>query len=277
MAITITNNSYLEGFSINDGRADYPSNEWTAIGNDNFTTISNIYIKNVWSGVTGPAGIDVFYVTGGFCYATLDNCDFESTSGGGWDTFFIGNGGAFTIRNSRFVTIGPNGAGAGNANISRNIVAATTANIFTNNLLLLDNDTFIASNTNSVNIQLAGANTAWRLIMHGCTVLNTNAGGGPLMTNIVVAVSTNNGRFGCVNMSACTVEPTNLFFSGNGQIQYNVNCLGSGMGTTVGGAFTLATNSIQPGTNLGFGSLWMSNYDLWLVTPFKTNRIIQGQ
>ena len=46
---------------------------------------------------------------------------------------------------------------------------------------------------------------------------------------------------------------------------------------TTNGSLAFATNSVMPQPVAGQVIFWYSNYDTWQITPFKTNRIAQGQ
>lgn len=51
----------------------------------------------------------------------------------------------------------------------------------------------------------------------------------------------------------------------------------SQIGITTNGSFASATNSVIPYPVAGKVIWWYSNYDGWIITPTKTNRVFQGQ
>jgi hypothetical protein len=103
-------------------------------------------------------------------------------------------------------------------------------------------------------------------------------------------VGTGNGNGGYLSLANSTGLYVNRVFSGNGQdlligegdvgdsiIFQSGGGLTNSAKITPTGFFGLATNAFKPVPSAGYGYFWPSNYNLYWVTPTKTNLIVLGQ
>lgn len=273
---SVTNNSYLGFFSLNNGRPDYASNEWTAIGLDyggaSQTIITNVLMKNVWVGVNGNSGIDNVVFSGIGAYGTIDTCDFETRSNG-WDNFAVLNNGGvgFDVVDTKMVTIGPNPS-AGNFDQAHNFSLSVPLPSLTksNNYIRVSGGRFLASNTNSVNMFCGGPNSSYKIEWSGgAIVLNTNLDGKALVTNVFIdgtAAKTASLRiYGC-DMDYNNVFPkvTPYYFNSSSTNGYILS--GSILAATNIAGYGLITNPITTGgfwTNTTGGRITLNiNYTL---------------
>lgn len=232
----ITNNSDYENFSINTSIPFATSNEWAAFGNTLLTTaVTNIYYRNIWSGVNGQGSIDVIYASGSQVYQTLEGCDLENS----WDQIYNNNGGGLTLIRTKLVNAGPNTSGA-SAGEGHNVVWLKDNTV--TNYIHAYFCQFIASNTNSLNFVNLLVNNKINWDIEHCVFNNTNFNNAPNGgTNITFQGFAGASSFKFIDNTG--LNPGGLVISGNTLIiedYWDIN--GVQYGNMLGGTNMLTTN-----------------------------------